>query len=73
MEFTTEQQQAIWEGWRDGESFRQDGDRVGQPAHVVQYFLRSQIDDHTVRYLSPRRVCRYACSSTPIAVTPSNR
>ena len=35
-----EQQQAIWEGWRDGESFRQVGDRVDQPAHVVQYFLR---------------------------------
>jgi len=40
VEFTTEQQQAIWEGWRDGESFRQVGDRVGQPAHAVQYFLR---------------------------------
>ncbi len=40
MEFTMEQQQAIWEGWRDGESFRQVGDRVGQPAHVIQYFLR---------------------------------
>lgn len=40
MEFTTEQQQAIWEGWRDGESFRLVGDRVGQPAHVIQYFLR---------------------------------
>lgn len=43
MEFTTEQQQAIWEGWRDGESFRQVGDRVGQPAHAVQYFLRSMV------------------------------
>ncbi|MEV8183963.1 IS30 family transposase [Specibacter sp. NPDC078692] len=40
VEFTMEQQQAIWEGWRDGESFRQVGHRVGQPAHVVQYFLR---------------------------------
>lgn len=40
MEFTTEQQQAIWEGWRDGESFRRVGDRVGQPAHIIQYFLR---------------------------------
>ena len=40
VEFTTEQQQAIWEGWRDGESFRRVDDRVGQPAHVIQYFLR---------------------------------
>lgn len=27
----------------------------------------------TVGYLSPRRVCRHACSSTPTAVTPSKR
>ena len=27
----------------------------------------------TVTYRSPRRVCRQACSSTPIVVTPSNR
>ncbi len=40
MEFTMEQQQAIWEGWRDGESFRLVGERVGQPAHAIQYFLR---------------------------------
>jgi hypothetical protein len=29
MEFTTEQQQVIWEEWRDGEPFRQVGDRGG--------------------------------------------
>ena len=27
----------------------------------------------TVTYLSPRRVCRQTCSSTPITLTPSNR
>ena len=27
----------------------------------------------TVTYLSPRRVCRQTCSSTPITATPSNR
>ena len=27
----------------------------------------------TVTNLSPRRVCRQTCSSTPITVTPSNR
>jgi hypothetical protein len=26
----------------------------------------------TVTYLSPNRVCRQTCSSTPIVVTPSN-
>lgn len=40
MEFTTEQQRLIWEGWREGESFQRVADRVGQPAHVIQYFLR---------------------------------
>jgi len=40
MEFTAEQERLIWEGWRAGESFRQVGARVGQPAHVMQYFLR---------------------------------
>lgn len=40
VEFTTEQEQAIWAGWREGESFRRVGDRVGQPAHAIQYFLR---------------------------------
>ncbi len=32
--------------------------------------VRSMI---TVTYLSPRRVCRQTCSSTPITATPSNR
>ena len=32
--------------------------------------VRSMI---TVTYLSPRRVCRHTCSSTPITVTPSKR
>ena len=32
--------------------------------------VRSMI---TVTYLSPRRVCRHTCSSTPMVVTPSNR
>ena len=32
--------------------------------------VRSMI---TVTYLSPRRVCRHTCSSTPITATPSNR
>jgi hypothetical protein len=27
----------------------------------------------TVTYLSPRRVCRHTCSSTPMTATPSNR
>ncbi|MDQ0871069.1 hypothetical protein QFZ70_003542 [Arthrobacter sp. V1I9] len=27
----------------------------------------------TVTYLSPRRVCRQTCSSTPISATPLNR
>lgn len=41
MEFTPEQQQTIWDGWREGESFQRVADRVGQRAHVIQYFLRS--------------------------------
>ncbi|SCQ67468.1 Hypothetical protein PFR_JS17-2_538 [Propionibacterium freudenreichii] len=32
--------------------------------------VRSMI---TVTYVSPWRVCRHTCSSTPIVVTPSNR
>ena len=32
--------------------------------------VRSMI---TVTYLSPRRVCRHTCSSTPITLTPSKR
>ena len=32
--------------------------------------VRSMI---TVTYLSPRRVCRQTCSSTPMTLTPSNR
>lgn len=56
MEFTEEQQQAIWEGWRNGESFRQVGDRVGQPAHVVQYFLRGY---GGIKPSVSRRNCRH--------------
>lgn len=56
MEFTTEQQQAIWDGWRDGESFRQVGERVGQPAHVIQYFLRGH---GGIRPTVPRRNRRH--------------
>jgi hypothetical protein len=56
VEFTTEQQQAIWEGWRDGESFRQVGERVGQPAHVIQYFLRGH---GGIRPSVPRRNPRH--------------
>jgi hypothetical protein len=37
------------------------------PARIA---VRSMI---TVTYLSPRRVCRHTCSSTPITATPSNR
>jgi IS30 family transposase len=40
MEFTVEQERLIWEGWRAGESFQQVGGRVGQSAHIMQYFLR---------------------------------
>jgi hypothetical protein len=40
VEFTTMQQGLIWEGWREGESFQRVADRVGQPAHVIQYYLR---------------------------------
>jgi IS30 family transposase len=56
VEFTTEQQQAIWEGWRGGESFRQVGERVGQPAHVIQYFLR---DHGGIKPAVPRRNLRH--------------
>jgi IS30 family transposase len=56
VEFTTEQQQAIWEGWRDGESFRQVGERVGQPAHVIQYFLRGH---GGIKPIAPRRNHRH--------------
>lgn len=48
------------------------GDHVQQPrrAGAIRMPVRSMI---TVTYLSPLRVWRHTCSSTPIAVTPSNR
>ena len=47
-------------------------DHVEQPgrAGLVAIGVRSMI---TVMYLSPRRVWRQRCSSTPITATPSNR
>ena len=46
-------------------------DHVQQPCRprLLTHGVRSMI---TVTYLSPRRVCRQTCSSTPIVVTRSN-
>lgn len=53
--------------------FRLAGHHVEQPCCARCLVDRGEVGDDTVTYLSPRRIWRHTCSSTPMTETLSKR